>query len=353
MEYKDITYDFFYNGNNRFIALSAISNIVSGIYTHASDTFVLENYHTNGDISTGYSRRIGSFIEIEPDLIMPLFPRHTDISFISTESLKDEEKGIIVLDVKKNTRSENQTLAEIIKQHPSFERYIKLCDLPTQVSSNTPSNFNILNSKQASIFTQSKHILTFPEDQCLSFFDKYGRYAITTGMYAVKPNNPNILISDKVLTAIFNSKLFSYLRSVFEDSINGMRTKRYDSIAQFPIPSFSASVTICRAIERVADCLYLSKRLSIYDSKSDYLREIMDVLIYQLYFEPYMFERGLSILHDIECSPLLKNQVQSEELISLVYQWYMSPGNVVRQTIMLLDSRSPELLYPIHNKFIR
>ena len=104
MNLQQLTYDYFKKYGSRFIPLSNLYQIVSGIYTRSSKMFVLEAYQETIDASIGFSRHTGSRVTIEPDICLPMLPANVDISFASPETLKHEERGIIAFAVKSTSK---------------------------------------------------------------------------------------------------------------------------------------------------------------------------------------------------------------------------------------------------------
>ena len=73
------------------------------------------------------------------------------------------------------------------------------------------------------------------------------------------------------------------------------------------------------------------------------------MVVYEMYFEQYMYEHNLDVVSHMLTAPFMYTLMSPEDKISQTYTWYQSPRNAVRQKVDLLDTRSPELLYVIHN----
>lgn len=354
MNLQQLTYDYFKKFGSRFIPLSNLYQIVSGIYTRSSKMFVLEAYQETIDASIGFSRHTGSRVTIEPDICLPMLPANVDISFASPETLKHEERGIIAFEVKSTSKPMDKLPEKFTEKHPSFVNYLQLCATLAEKDGSRIA-YNILNKKQLESLTKPKHILLLTDKGCQSFYDKNARYAITTGLYSIY-SVEHTTFPNMALSAILNSKLFDYLRTSYTKNNEGVRNVRYESIANFPIPVSCSDCELLDAIANVASCLYDMKRTmgeeSIFDSNQSNilkcLKDIIDVLVYQLYLQDYLNECKLTLECNLKNTPLV-NGTSGQ----IIYQWYMTSGNCIRQFLMLLDSRSPELLYPIHNAYIR
>lgn len=349
MNLQQLTYEYINKYGSHFIPLSKLYHIVSGIYTRSSKVLVLEDYHETADASIGFSRHTGGMVTVELDVCFPLLPANVDIAYASSETLKHEERGIIAFETKGASKPIEKLPELFAKNHPSLVNYIQLCETFAE-SNDSPIAYNILNKKQIDSLTKPKHILALTDKGCQSFYDKDARYAITTGMYSIRANETSLL-PDMVLSAILNSKLFDYLCTTYVKSNRGVRNVKYESIANFPIPAHEYDSELMDALTNVTSCLYDQKK-NIFASNSSNiakcLQDILDVLVYQLYLPDYLSECKLALDCNIKETPLVKD-VSGQS----IYKWYMTSGNCIRQFLMMLDSRSPELLYPIHKAYFR
>lgn len=349
MTYKELTYHYFLKDTDTFVPLSDMVKVVSGIYTRAGEIFLLEDFKQIADSSVGYSRCIKDEVNLEPDVIMPIVPRDTDLSFLDDVAYQIS-KGLIFIEAKNYSRSQQSSLQTFIHMYPRLNSYIKKCELVTDANpdGNIINKINILSKKQSDVLLHPKHILSFTENKSQSFFDTKGQFAIPTGMYGIGSLGDSL--TDDVLTAILNSKLFSIIRYNEECKDTDNRHAKYDSVAHFPISRQVVDKSLLLALSSMVKCLTHLKKLTS-DSHSlqvaRYVRQIMEMLIFELYFSDYMNLKGLSI------SPALKDSFLTEAALDMtshsnaIYNWFQSPSNIIRQKIMLLDSRSPELLYPI------
>ena len=78
----------------------------------------------------------------------------------------------------------------------------------------------------------------------------------------------------------------------------------------------------------------------------EHIEEIIDMIVYELYFEQHMKNNQIDVISD------LNNYEWSDKsdatTIELFYKWYQQSDNMVRQKIMLLDTRSNNFIYQIH-----
>ena len=71
-------------------------------------------------------------------------------------------------------------------------------------------------------------------------------------------------------------------------------------------------------------------------------------MVYELYLEEHMKEVGIDVLQFVTPQlESLQNQAIESQIKSF-YEWYQKPENAVRQRLMLIDTRSPDILAVIH-----
>lgn len=79
---------------------------------------------------------------------------------------------------------------------------------------------------------------------------------------------------------------------------------------------------------------------------SSHLEEVLNMMVYELYFEKHMKENGLDVLQFINPKPIsdLKREEAKAEVIKEFYFWYQKPENPVRQRMLLIETRSPDII---------
>lgn len=355
MTYKQLSYNHFYE-SNKFVPLSDLAEVVSGIFLRSGEVFVLDNYEKVEDASLGFSRRIHQEVRIEPDITMPLLQQNTNIAYLDPKEV-NAPKGIVFIESKQYSRSTQRPFQQFVLEHPMLSDYITRCgsSMVDEDGKGSPLAYNILSSKQSEYLFSPKHILSVKENNCQSFFDDKGSYAIQTGMYGISPICSNA-ISNKALTALFNSRLFGFIRFQEEKADVENRQARYDSIARFPIPVHTITYNQITALELLSECLTsMSGRdldgLDIQVEKC--LRQIAEMIVLELYFGEYMQEKGLSISGALTDAVFADSEYSMFNKTQEIYKWFQTSSNIIRQKIMLLDSRSPELLYPIFMQFTK
>jgi hypothetical protein len=90
------------------------------------------------------------------------------------------------------------------------------------------------------------------------------------------------------------------------------------------------------------------------DSISYHIESILDMMVYELYFKNHMKEEGLNVLEFIKPQPFIEaTSVQEKsEIIKNFYEWFQEPENGVRQRMLLIETRSPDILALINRSTI-
>ena len=77
-----------------------------------------------------------------------------------------------------------------------------------------------------------------------------------------------------------------------------------------------------------------------------HIEEIVDMVIYELYFEEHMKAQHIDVISD-----LMTYQFDSEPIMDSIkkfYDWYQQPDNSIRQKLLLLETRSKNFINKIH-----
>jgi hypothetical protein len=153
----------------------------------------------------------------------------------------------------------------------------------------------------------------------------------------------------KYILAVLNSNVADFYFFQITAKIAGGRkryTKQY--VEQIPIPK--PDVQIQKKIETMVDyLLFLNDKNSfqIFNHTSNlriasHIEEVLNMVIFELYFEEHMKEVGIDVLQFIDPKPLsdIDNGDEKAEAIRSFYLLYQKPENPVRQRILLAETRS-------------
>lgn len=84
---------------------------------------------------------------------------------------------------------------------------------------------------------------------------------------------------------------------------------------------------------------------------ASHLEDILNMMVYELYFEQHMKENGIDVLHFInEKLSATKTENSIIKEIEDFYMWYQKPENPVRQRMQLIETRSQDIIALINKR---
>lgn len=165
-----------------------------------------------------------------------------------------------------------------------------------------------------------------------------------------------ILTGEKIkyLLGVLNSKLFRYcFEEVFPELQGNSREINKVVFEEIPIkyPNEKEEELVRTLVDYI---LYL------YNAESEVLfkhtpniriaatiEEVLNMVVYELYFKEHMQETGLSVIKDL-FPHSLQESTDKTETIRAFYKWLQHPENKVRNKIIAVDLKSPYLLSRIN-----
>lgn len=165
-----------------------------------------------------------------------------------------------------------------------------------------------------------------------------------------------ILTGEKIkyLLGVLNSKLFRYC---FEEDFPELQgnSREINKVVFEEIPIKYPNEREEELISTLVDYI-----LYLYNTESEVLfkhtpnnriantiEEVLNMVVYELYFHTHMTETGLSVIDDLWPDSLQKSK-NNAETISTFYKWLQQPENKVRNKIIAVDLKSPYLLSRIN-----
>lgn len=163
--------------------------------------------------------------------------------------------------------------------------------------------------------------------------------------------NPNDLL---FLAAILNSNIaIFYIKQKYRgSSYNQGINFNYEMINNLPIKIIS-KLNQTLFITLVDYLLYINnlETPQIFNHTENYrialhIEDILNMMVYELYFEKHMKEVGIDVLQYINPKPIdtLKSHPAKSVIIKEFYEWYQKPDNAVRQRMLLVDTRSKNII---------
>ncbi len=329
--------------------------IFQGIATGKDDVYFLYDCTEEGNLVCGYSRQLGYQVCIERGLVKPLL-KGEDVhryDHISTDRF-------VVFPYKlENGKAILYTGKEIRDLFPKGYNYLKGCE--EFLRAREKGRFNIdgewfqYSRKQGILFAEFKKLVA-PEISLGGNFayDQLGEFYSTTKIYGYIKKS-NVKEGYKFWLALFNSRLFwFYIQNTGYVLRGGYYTFKTNYVSPFPVPEFQQTSKGEKIVERLTDFLlylYDNNNADILSHTSNkrlatHIEEIIDMIFYELYFEQHMKDNQIDVIADLNNYDW--SDISDATTIEVFYKWYQQSGNMVRQKIMLLDTRSNNFIYQIH-----
>ena len=329
--------------------------IFQGLATSKDDVYFLYNCIENNKNIIGYSKQLERNIEIEKGLVKPLLKgedvhRYDNIQtdrFVIFPYKIDNEKAVLY--------TEN----ELSVLFPNGYAYLKECE--DILRSREKGRFNIEGEwfqygRKQGILSAEKEKLVAPDISMGGNFayDIEGKFYQTTTIYGyIKKTGASE--SYKFWMALFNSRLcWWFLTNTGTTLANGFFRFKPDYIKPFPVPELKQTSKGEKLIVKLTDfLLYLYNKnntdiLTHTTNKrlATHIEEIIDMIFYELYFEQHMKDNQIDVILDLNNYEW--SNMSDAATIESFYKWYQQSENMVRQKIMLLDTRSHNFIYLIH-----
>ena len=329
--------------------------IFQGIATGKDDVYFLYDCTEEGELVYGYSKQLNRSICIERRLVKPLL-KGEDVHRYNPISTN----RFVIFPYKTEQGKANlYTEKELADLFPQGYNYLKECE--DVLRSREKGRFNIdgewfqYSRKQGILFAEFEKLVA-PEISLGGNFayDKDGVFYSTTKIYGYIKKE-DIIEGYKFWMALFNSRLFwFYIQNTGYVLRGGYYTFKTNYVSPFPVPELQQTSKGEEIVEKLTDFLlylYDKNNADIFTHTSNkrlatHIEEIIDMIFYELYFEQHMKDNQIDVIADLNNYDW--SSISDVTTIEAFYKWYQQSGNMVRQKIMLLDTRSYNFIYQIH-----
>lgn len=275
--------------------------------------------------------------DYEKSLIKP-FVKNSGIEHYIYEKSND---FLIYTDWETNIDSIPNLVNHLEKFKPIIDDQKQRYNEPTWpwFSIHRPREINIFNSKDKIIvpYRSLKNSFAFSQEPIFSSRDVF---------FLTNPNGINI----KYLLAILNSELI-YFWLYNRGKRKGETLELYATpLSEIPIietlntKPFETLVTYLLFLLNNKNINLISHTKN--ERLASHIQDVLNMMVFELYFENHMKENGLDVLQFIDPTPIenINDNNKKTEIIKDFYLWYQKPENEVRQRILLIETRSKDTL---------
>ena len=168
-------------------------------------------------------------------------------------------------------------------------------------------------------------------------------------------------INSKYTLSILNSQLIHFW---FENKFSSTKVQggyfdlRGTQITQIPIKKYESQFSFATLVDYLLFLYDKGKEQVISHTTNDrvasHIEDVLNMMVYELFFEEHMKEVGIDVIQFISPKPIaeLTNEKDIEKVIQDFYLWYQKPENPVRQRMLLVETRSKDIIAVI-NKSIQ
>lgn len=329
--------------------------IFQGLATSKDNVYFLYDCQKDEKYIIGYSKQLNRNIKIEQGLVKPLLKgedvhRYDDIKtdrYVIFPYKLIEGKAILY------------TEKELSDTFPLGYSYLKDCEDILRGR----EKGRLMNDEYWFRYIYPKNLVSFDHEKLVApdismggnfAYDIDGKFYQTTTIYGYIKKT-EISESYKFWMALLNSRLcWWFLTNTGTTLANGFFRFKPDYIKQFPVPEFQLTSKGEMLVIKLTDFL-----LYLYDKNNDdilthttnkrlatHIEEIIDMIFYELYFEQHMKDNQIDVISDLNNYEW--SNISDASTIDSFYKWYQQSENMVRQKIMLLDTRSRNFIYLIH-----
>lgn len=329
--------------------------IFQGLATGKDDVYFLYGCTEENGFITGESKQLKHCVMIEQGLVKPLL-KGEDVH--RYDNINTNRYVVFPYKIE-NGKTILYTENELAVLFPNGYKYLK--ENEAILRARERERFNVEGewyqySRKQGISYANQIKLVAPDISIGGNFalDVRGEFYQTTTIYGYVKNS-YIRESYKFWMALLNSRLcWWFLSNTGTVLANGFFRFKPDYIKPFPVPESLQIDKGEKLVEKLTDFLlylYDKNNADIFTHTSNkrlaaHIGEIIDMIVYELYFEQHMKDNQIDVISD------LNNYEWSDKsdaiAIESFYKWYQQSDNIVRQKIMLLDTRSNNFIYQIH-----
>ncbi len=328
--------------------------IFCGLQTSKDDVYFLYECTEDNDMITGRSKYLNRRITIERGLVKPLL-KGEDVHRYDKIST---DRYVIFPYKLENDKANLYSDSEMSSLYPKGYAYLKECEDVLRGR----EKGKLMNDEFWYRYIYPKNLVQFDNEKLVSpeislggnfAYDQFGEFYSTTKIYGYIKNE-NVKESYKFWLGLLNSRLFwFFLQNTGYVLRGGYFTFKTNYINPFPIPA-EIPANVDNIVSNLVDMLtflYEKENTDIFEHTSNvriisHIEDVVNMIVYELYFSEHMKESQIDVIKDLLSYRFINTDTAKG--VQDFYTWYQSSQNMVRQKLMLLETRSKDTLYFIH-----
>ena len=209
--------------------------------------------------------------------------------------------------------------------------------------------------RDTNIFEQPKILIREAGNEIIATYDENNFY-IMSSLYNGILINSSFRI--KYVLSLLNSNIYLYLmkKSTFDKTKGAFTKAKIFHYYELPVKNISHEIQL--RFEILVDFLLFlndKDKMRIFSHTENsriasHIEDVLNMMVYELYFEEHMKEVGIDVLQFINPKPIaaLNTNDEKAEVIKAFYLWLQTPDNPVRQRINIVDIKSPNIISKIN-----
>jgi len=331
------------------------SKIFVGLQTSKDSVYFLTDCKSNGNLVEGYSRELNKRVLVEQGLMKPLLKGDQVHRYVALQTANCVLFPYRIQRDNRGEKAEVMSPSYIQKSFPRGWAYLLECEEPIKSRENGRLSkdqdwYRYIYPKNGTLFEKEK--LVSPDISLGGNFayDSQGQFYMTTTVYGYI-KNASVREDYRFWLALMNSKLvWFYLQNTGTVLANGYFRYKPAYLENFPVPQ-KIGPKHEQIFVTLAD--YISHIKAQVDTKSSahardavmvsYFEQIIDALVYELYFPDELHSHDRYFMHLLERENLpALNQPQENQIRQLrqIFERLFETNHPLRQNLFFLDNVS-------------
>ena len=335
--------------------------IFQGLATSKDDVYFIYDCCVDEEFIIGESKQLGRKVQIEKGLVKPLLKGED----VHRYDIIKTDRYVIFPYKLQNGKAILYSENELSELFPYGYAYLIECEDTLRGREHGKLEHDDFWYK----YIYPKNLVLFDNEKLVApdismggnfAYDYKGEFYQTTTVYGYIKKQ-SVHEDYKFWLALLNSRLcWWYMANTGTVLANGFFRYKPDYINPFPVPNYKitckAQDIICQLVDFIVFLNDKSTPKILSHTSNEriisHIMEIIDMIIYELYFEQHMKDNKIDVISYLKSYSWDIMSIDIAKGIENFYLWYQQSDNPIRQRMMLLETRSKNLIYQIHSKSI-